>query len=59
MIEIAFDPSGYVAYVVSNATRVDALADPMMRKIRSVPIAAAVSLQQVYGALPALLQEEL
>jgi hypothetical protein len=59
LIETAFDPNGYAAYVVPNETRINALVNPIMSKIWSGQTAAAVGLQQIHEAVDALLQEEI
>ncbi|NLN19224.1 MAG: sugar ABC transporter substrate-binding protein [Firmicutes bacterium] len=56
LIETAFDPDGYAAYVVPNATEIDAVVNPVMSRIWNGQIAPAVGLQQIHDVLAGLLQ---
>lgn len=56
MIETAFDPTGYAAYVVPNATQIDAVVNPIMGRIWNGQMAAATGLQQIHDLLASLLQ---
>ena len=51
LIETAFDPDGYAAYVVPNATEIDAVVNPVMSRIWNGQIAPAVGLQQIHDVL--------
>ncbi len=56
LIETSFDPDGYAAYVVPNATQIDAVVNPVMSRIWNGQIAPAVGLQQIHDVLAGLLQ---
>ena len=56
MIETAFDPTGYAAYVVPNATKIDSVVNPIMAQIWAGQIAPATGLEQIHDLLPALLE---
>jgi multiple sugar transport system substrate-binding protein len=56
LIDTAFDPDGYAAYVVPNATQVDAVVNPIINQIWNGQVAPAVGLQQIHEVLPGLLQ---
>jgi multiple sugar transport system substrate-binding protein len=56
LIDTAFDPDGYAAYVVPNATQIDAVVNPIMNRIWNGQLAPAVGLQQIHEVLPGLLQ---
>lgn len=55
LINTAFDPDGYAAYVVPNATEIDAVVNPIMARIWNGQVAPAVGLQQIHEVLPGLL----
>jgi multiple sugar transport system substrate-binding protein len=57
MIETAFDPAGYAAYVVPNATAIDRVVNPIMSQIWAGSMAPATGLQQIHDLLPALLEQ--
>ena len=56
LIDTAFDPTGYAAYIVPNATQIDAVVNPIMNRIWNGQLAPAVGLQQIHEVLPGLLQ---
>jgi multiple sugar transport system substrate-binding protein len=55
LIETTFDPDGYAAYVIPNASAIDAVVNPIMSRVWNGQASAAVSLQQIHEILPSLL----
>lgn len=55
LIETTFDADGYAAYVIPNASAIDAVVNPIMSRIWNGQAAPATSLQQIHEMLPSLL----
>ncbi|MGI6082911.1 MAG: ABC transporter substrate-binding protein [Limnochordia bacterium] len=57
MIETAFDPDGYAAYVVPEATQIDAVVNPIMNRVWNGQMAAAPALQQIHDVVTSILNQ--
>ena len=57
MIETAFDPDGYAAYVVPEATQIDAVVNPIMNRVWNGQMAAATALQQIHDVVTSILNQ--
>jgi hypothetical protein len=56
LIDTASDPNGYPAYVVPQATQIDAAVNPVMSQIWAGRLAPAVGLEQIHKVVTGLLK---